>query len=112
MIEHGGVVCLGTDSLASAPSLSILDEIRFLAAREPDAEPRLFLTMATLSGAWALRLEDQVGSLLPGKAADLAIVALPERGEGKLSSDPYRLIVQGNGPVVATAIAGQFVFGP
>jgi cytosine/adenosine deaminase-related metal-dependent hydrolase len=30
MLRRGVVVCLGTDSLASAPSLSLLDEIRFL----------------------------------------------------------------------------------
>jgi cytosine/adenosine deaminase-related metal-dependent hydrolase len=108
IIEHGGVVCLGTDSLASAPSLSVLDEIRFLADKEPDGEPRLLLTMGTLSGAWALRMEDRVGSLLPGKAADLAVVALPDRSD----TDPYRLIVQGRGPVVGTAIDGEFYVGP
>ena len=30
LLERGAIVCLGTDSLASADSLSILDELRFL----------------------------------------------------------------------------------
>ncbi|MGE3820647.1 MAG: amidohydrolase family protein, partial [Isosphaeraceae bacterium] len=35
MLERGVVVCLGTDSLASSPSLCILDEGRFLKRRDP-----------------------------------------------------------------------------
>ena len=34
LLERGAIVCLGTDSLASAPSLSILDELRFLHRRD------------------------------------------------------------------------------
>ena len=34
LLERGVIVCLGTDSLASAPSLSILDEMRFLHRRD------------------------------------------------------------------------------
>ena len=41
--------------------------------------------MATLFGAWALRAETTTGSLKPGKSADLAIVALPDRDE----PDPF-----------------------
>ena len=108
LIQHGGVVCLGTDSLASNPSLSILDEVRFLARIEPDVEPHLLLTMATLSGAWAMRLENKVGSLVPGKAADLAIISLPDQDH----PDPYRLVVEGEGSVITTVADGRFVFGP
>ena len=53
MLEKGIVVCLGTDSLASSPSLSILDEIRFLHHRDPSLSGELLLTMATLFGACA-----------------------------------------------------------
>ena len=35
LLERGVVVCLGTDSLASSPTLSILDEIRFLHRARP-----------------------------------------------------------------------------
>ena len=108
MIKEGAVVCLGTDSLASAPSLSILDEIRFLSRLNPETEPSLLLTMGTLGGAWALRIDDEVGSLVPEKKADLAIVELLE--DGIADSDPARLVVEGNGNVVATMIDGRFVF--
>jgi aminodeoxyfutalosine deaminase len=108
MLERGVVVCLGTDSLASAPSLSVLDEIRFLHRRDPSLGGPLLLTMATLFGAWALRAETTTGSLRPGKSADLAVIALPDRDAG----DPHTLLLESNLPVVATVFEGQFVCGP
>jgi cytosine/adenosine deaminase-related metal-dependent hydrolase len=107
MLERGIVVCLGTDSLASSPTLSILDEIRFLHRRDPALGGPLLLTMATLFGAWALRAETTVGSLKADKSADLAIVALPDRDE----PDPYALLLESDGHVVATVFEGEFVSG-
>ena len=69
------MVCVGTDSLASSPTLSVLDEIRFLHRRDPSLSGPLLLTMATLFGAWALCAETTTGSLKPGKSADLAVIA-------------------------------------
>ena len=57
MLERGIVVCLGTDSLASSPTLGVLDEVRFLHRVDESAGGELLLTMATLFGAWALRSE-------------------------------------------------------
>jgi cytosine/adenosine deaminase-related metal-dependent hydrolase len=107
MLERGVVVCLGTDSLASAPSLSILDEIRFLHRRDPSLGGPLLLTMATLFGAWALRGETTTGSLRPGKSADLAVVALPDRD----AADPHTLLLESDLPVVGTVFEGAFVCG-
>lgn len=108
MLERGVIVCLGTDSLASAPSLSILDEMRYLHAHDPALSGRLLLTMATLFGAWALRAETVTGSLAPGKSADLAIVGLPDRE----ADDPHALLLDSDLPVVATVFEGEFTFGP
>lgn len=109
MLEQGIVVALGTDSLASSPTLSILDEIRFLAAREPQARGETLLTMATLFGAWALRLDDLAGTLEPGKSADLAVI--PVHG-GPAPADPYRLLLDSDAPVLATMFEGRWVAGP
>lgn len=103
MIERGIAVTLGTDSLASSPSLSVLDEIRFLYRARPDLPPHLLLVMATLAGAWALRFDDEVGSLRAGKKADLAVVAVTP------SRDAYLDVVAGDGPVVGTMIDGVWV---
>jgi cytosine/adenosine deaminase-related metal-dependent hydrolase len=108
LLEKGVIVCLGTDSLASSPSLSILDEVRFLHRRDPSLSGELLLTMATLFGAWALRAETTTGSLRPGKSADLAIIPLPDRSD----ADPYRMILQSDEPVLATVFEGDFVSGP
>jgi aminodeoxyfutalosine deaminase len=108
LLEKGVVVCLGTDSLASSPSLSVLDELRFIHRRDASLSGELLLTMATLFGAWALRAETITGSLRPGKSADLAIVALPDRSD----TDPYHLILRSQEPILATVFEGDFVTGP
>ncbi|MFO0954396.1 MAG: amidohydrolase family protein [Isosphaeraceae bacterium] len=108
MLERGVVVCLGTDSLASAPSLGVLDEVRFLHDRDPSLGGPLLLTMATLFGAWALRAETTTGSLRPGKSADLAVIALPDRD----ADDPHSLLLDSELPVIATMFEGDFVSGP
>ncbi len=108
MLERGVVVCLGTDSLASTPTLSILDEARFLHRSDPSLPGPLLLTMATLFGAWALRAETVTGSLRPGKSADFAVIPLPDRDE----PDPHTLLLDSHLPVTATAFEGSFHHGP
>ncbi len=107
MLGRGVIVCLGTDGLASSPSLGLLDELRFLHARDPSLSGPLLLTMGTLFGAWALRIDDVVGSLIPKKRADLAIVELPDRDE----ADPHALLLESDRPVVGTMFDGEFVSG-
>ena len=88
--------------------LSILDELRFLHARDDSLSGELLLTMATLFGAWALRAETTTGSLKPGKSADLAIVPLPDREE----IDPFNLLWESDHfPVISTVFEGDFVNG-
>ncbi len=107
LLERGAIVCLGTDSLASSDSLSILDEIRFLHGRDESLSGELLLTMATLFGAWALRAETTTGSIKPGKSADLAIVSLLNRD----AEDPYDLLLESECPVISTVFEGDFVSG-
>lgn len=73
-------VCLGTDSRASNPDLSILSEMREVAARHRGVTADQILRMGTLAGAEALGLED-VGAIRPGAMADL--VAIPLAGNTK-----------------------------
>jgi cytosine/adenosine deaminase-related metal-dependent hydrolase len=76
LLAAGVNVCLGTDSLASSPSLSILDELRYLRDIDGDSPDCLLLEMATIRGARALGLESELGSLEPGKRADLLVLPL------------------------------------
>ena len=78
-------VAIGTDGAASNNDLDMLGEMRTAAflgkfkANNPVANSATeILHMATLGGAYSLGLENQIGSLEPGKAAD--IVAIDLRG--------------------------------
>jgi cytosine/adenosine deaminase-related metal-dependent hydrolase len=65
--KQGCNIVLGTDSLASNWSLSILDEMKTLHKNFPDVEIAELLTWATSNGARALQMDDKLGSLEKGK---------------------------------------------
>ncbi len=89
-LRHGIPVGLGTDSLASVPTLDLWDEMRAaLAAHAGRLSPAEVLNMATLGGARALGLGGQVGSLEPGKRADLIGVS----AEVVAASDPVGSLI-------------------
>ena len=71
-------MAVGTDSLASVEDLNLFSELktmRYLAASVP---ARKLLESATLIGARALGLDRELGSITPGKQAELVAVALPD----------------------------------
>ena len=70
MIQKGIKPALGTDSLASADSLDIKDEMAFVAKNYPGLKPETIFNMATIYGAEALGVEHMAGSLRPEKKAD------------------------------------------
>jgi len=76
MLEAGIKPCLGTDSLASAETLSIFDEMAFVSEYFPLVAPADILEMATSAGAKALALGNLTGSLLPGKKGIFTYVPL------------------------------------
>lgn len=108
-------VAIATDSPASTPSLDLFEEIRtaVVAARARAGRPDSLtaaeaLELATLGGARVLGLADEIGSLVPGKRADLTVVGL---GGSPLSpvEDPVVAVVHGGSPdrVAATLVAGE-----
>ncbi len=75
-LQKAGVpLALGTDSLASTPSLSLWGEIATLAKHFPTVDPQVWLTAATTGGAAALDLP-ALGGLAPGKRPGLIDVSL------------------------------------
>src|SRR5262249_12962301 len=79
LMQAGVNVALGTDGAASNNRLDLLQEMRTAAllakavARDAKAMPaHAALRAATLNGARALGIDARVGSIVPGKAADLA----------------------------------------
>ncbi len=115
MRAAGIVVGLGTDSPASAPSFDVFEEMRaaVYAARALERRPEALaaadaLRLATSEAARALRIDDRVGTLTPGKRADLAVVSLA----GSLHQpveDPAAALVFGGSPerVLETIVDGE-----
>jgi len=111
----GTRVGVGTDSPASAPSFDFFEELRsvLLTARARSRRPDVLsaseaLELGTLGSARALGLDHEVGSLVQGKRADLAVVSLS--GSAYLPwEDPAAAVVFGGTPdrVIATFVDGE-----
>jgi cytosine/adenosine deaminase-related metal-dependent hydrolase len=85
-----GVLCaLGTDSLASAPSLDLLQDAAALHRDWPAIPAARIMRMATLDGARALGLPG-VGDIAAGWAAALAFAPGP-----RTLDDPHAFLVSG-----------------
>jgi len=88
MRAAGITVGLGTDSLASNDDLDLFAEMRAALSMSraraaagaplPALAPGDVLRMATLDGARALGLDELVGSIEPGKRADLVAIGLSQ----------------------------------
>ncbi len=91
-LDAGITVGLGTDSLASSPSLNMWDEMRYAYQihRRDGVTARDIFELATLGGTKALGMDKDIGSLEPGKKADIIAVPLPKKNTGDLYSDLLR----------------------
>ena len=83
LIDAGVTIGLGSDSVASNNICDLFEESRFaaFAARNRAGSQRFIsarevLELATLGGARALDLDARIGTLEPGKEADIAVVSL------------------------------------
>ena len=83
LMNEGINVALGTDGAASNNDLDMWGELRTasLLAKDKTQDPtslpaKQALAMATIHGAKALGLEKEIGSIEPGKAADLIAINL------------------------------------
>ena len=76
--ELGVNICVGTDSLASTDSLSLLGELRRVWQAEPWLTAEQLLRTVTTHPARALRRTGQLGKIASGAWADL--IALPVSG--------------------------------
>lgn len=115
LVAAGLRVAIATDSPASTPSFDMFEELRaaVFAARARERRPEALgaaeaLELATLGGARALGLDAEIGSLVPGKQADLVVLALA--GSPFLPvEDPAVAAVLGGSPerVTATLVSGE-----
>lgn len=111
MLEQGVNVALGTDSSATG-SVNLLEEVRF--ARQTwrrlygdDLEPRKLADMVTRNPARAFRMEHDIGTLEPGKLADLLVIRQrredPYESLADARTEDIELLVQEGTPVLGSA---------
>jgi len=99
-LNAGGTAGLGTDQAPGNNCSNMFNEMKFAAIlnKVKKSDPTVMpawkvLRMATIEGARAIGLEKEIGSLKPGKKADLIIVNLKEPGLCPVITHPVRNIV-------------------
>jgi 5-methylthioadenosine/S-adenosylhomocysteine deaminase len=113
LLAAGVNVALGTDSAASNNDLNLFGEMQTaallakLTTGDASALPAAAaLAMATLGGARALGLEEQIGSLEPGKLADMIAVDLSGPETQPLYNPISQLVYACNGSQVTHSWIG------
>jgi 5-methylthioadenosine/S-adenosylhomocysteine deaminase len=118
LLDAGVAVGLGSDSVASNNRMDLLEEARTAQLlqrairRDAAALPSsILLRLATLDGARALGLEDRIGSLEPGKDADLCAVSLAATHVRPVH-DPLAALFHSAraSDVVLTAVRGRVLY--
>lgn len=112
LLENGICVSLGTDGASSNNNLDLLEEMKFasLLQKVDTLNPLVLpacevLKMATINGAKALGLEDEIGSIEVGKKADLILLDTNSVNMTPDSSDLCSNVVySANGSNVDTTI--------
>jgi 5-methylthioadenosine/S-adenosylhomocysteine deaminase len=102
MLAAGINVALGSDNVTNNNSYDMFKEMQITAKlfsfveRTPNAIPtRTILEMTTMGGARAMGLEEEIGSLEPGKQADLITLDLSEIGWAPAAQGVYTALVYG-----------------
>jgi imidazolonepropionase len=102
-VEAGAAVAVATDLNPGTSPVSSMPEAMAMACTLYGLTPLEALTASTLNAAAALGLDPAVGSLEPGKRADVVLLDVDDVREV-----PYR---PGRNPVAATYVAGEQVAG-
>src|SRR3954470_6961046 len=111
MRKAGVRVGLGTDGAASNNDLDMFEAMRQaaflhkLVSGDPRAIPApLAIQMATIDGARALGMEREIGSLEPGKRADVIIVSMDSARQTPMYDPQSHLVYVTRGDDVRTTI--------
>lgn len=104
LLAAGVLVSLGVDTTALSGNADIFAVMKVIqnvgnvhAQSEFGLSPRRVLELATINGAQAMGIDDRVGSLKPGKRADLIMVST-ENLNMSVFTDPAHLLVEAAQP--------------
>lgn len=114
LLHHGGRVALGCDSENAGDAVDVLLTARLFAGLARDtgadaavASSRQALRLATIDGARALGMGDEIGSLEPGKRADVVVVDTTGPTWTPHADDPtIALVWASDGRAVRDVVAG------
>lgn len=113
MLRRGIVVGLGTDGCASNNDLDLFGEIgtaakihKLMEMNPTVMDAETVLRMATIEGAKVLGLERDIGSVEPGKWADLILIDLDKPHFTPLYNLCSHLVYVARGSDVTTAVIG------
>lgn len=94
-MEAGINIAIGTDSLASCPDLSILNEMRYLTGLFPEIDKNSILWMGTVNGSRLFNPLRPLGSIKVGAFADIAAWSFRQ----ELPDDPVSALLDATLPV-------------
>jgi imidazolonepropionase len=97
--DAGAALAIATDLNPGTSPVCSMPETIAMACSLYGMTPLEALTAATANPAWVLGIDDRVGTLEPGKSADLLLLDGPS-----FAHVPYR---PGHNPVATTVIAGE-----
>jgi len=100
--RSGVRVAVGTDSLASVGDLNVFSELRLMRQIAPGIPAREILASATRHGADALGFGDTLGTIEPGKRAELITVRVPGG-----AADVEEYLLSGIDPDQVTWVGGR-----
>ena len=109
---------IGSDSVASNNAMDLFEEMRFGVLMQRGVRHKInaltareSVEMATLGGARALGMEAEIGTLEPGKRADLCVVSLNALHAAP-AYDPYSALVYAASAsdVICTVISGEIKY--
>jgi cytosine/adenosine deaminase-related metal-dependent hydrolase len=87
LMKHNLNICLGTDSLLSAPNLSIFDEMKFMHQKFPYLRLQDLLKMVSFNAANALGWADDLGEIAVGKRPGLNLIEMKQLKQDILHPD-------------------------
>ena len=111
MYKEGVNICVGTDSASSNNSLNMFRELSMLSYVHKGLNKdslclgaKEIMDFATMGGARAIGLEGEIGSIEPGKKADLVLIDLNKPWMQPVNNPLFSLVYSANGSEADTVI--------
>lgn len=110
LLDSGVTVSIGTDSLYSNESLSIIDELKYAKKIHSDVSSKDLFTAATVEGAKAISFPNVTGTLEPDSYGDFTIFKI--RKDDELNEDNIydRILSLNKTDIIKVVMGGNVVY--